>query len=86
MSQAEAAVPAAHPAEEMADALVRDESAEREQDAVVAVAKRCLEMAGQRRHKRSLMLKWRIIGAEKRMELATMHLLKLLRLSMMLRW
>lgn len=79
-SQAEAAVPAAHPAEEMADAPVRDESVEREQDAVVVVVKRCLEMVDRRRHKRSLMLKWKIIGVEKRMELALTHRLKLLRL------
>jgi hypothetical protein len=78
-SQAEAAVPAAHPAEETVDAPGLDESVEREQDAVVAVARRCLEMAGRRRHKRNSMLKWRTIGVEKKMELATTHLLKLLR-------
>jgi hypothetical protein len=64
----------------MADAPVRDESVEREQDAVVVVVKRCLEMVDRRRHKRSLMLKWKIIGVEKRMELALTHRLKLLRL------
>jgi len=77
-SQAEVAVPEVHHAEETVDVLVRDESVERDQDVVVVVVKRCLEMEDRRRHKRSSMLKWKIIGVGKRMELALTHLLKLL--------
>jgi hypothetical protein len=68
-----------HHAEEMADAQVQDESVERDEEAVVVVEERIsLETADQRKHKRSWMLRWRIIGVEKRMGLALTHLLNLL--------
>lgn len=80
--QAKAAAHAVlHPAAEMADVRARDESAGRDEEAVVVGEERILRgMVDRRRRKRSSMLRWRIIGAGKRMGLVLMLLLNLPRL------